>query len=91
MRKTIRSEQFKKQLTTRLNRIGGQVNGVKQMIEEDRYCDDVIIQLSAISSAIKSLSNLLFENHLSHCVKEKVNEEDYQVIEEVMNLVKRFQ
>lgn len=91
MKKTIRSEQFKKQLITRLNRISGQVNGVKEMINEDRYCDDVIIQLSAISSAVKSLSNLLFENHLSHCVKEKVCESDYHVIEEVMNLVKRFQ
>ena len=48
MKKTIRSEVEKKQLRNRLNRISGQIDGVKRMIEDDRYCTDILIQLSAI-------------------------------------------
>ena len=61
----IRSEEEKKKLISRLNRLIGQMNGVKKMIQDDRYCDDVLIQLSAIDKAIKSLANLLLENHMA--------------------------
>ena len=66
---TKRSEAEKKIINNRLNRIEGQVRGVKKMIEEDRYCDDVLIQLSAIDKSIKSLANHILENHMYTCVK----------------------
>ena len=59
----IRSEEDKTNLDVRINKIIGQLNGVKAMIDENRYCDDVLIQLSAIDKSIKSLANIILENH----------------------------
>ena len=56
----------------RLKRIEGQVRGVKRMIDEDAYCIDVLTQISAIQSALKSVSLGLMEEHLGHCVKHAV-------------------
>ena len=69
MKKTIRSEVEKKQLRNRLNRISGQIDGVKRMIEDDRYCNDILIQLSAIEKAVKSLSSVVLEKHMYSCIK----------------------
>ena len=59
---THRTDEEKKRLTKRLNIIEGQVRGVKQMIENDRYCDDVLTQLSAINKALESLENSILDN-----------------------------
>ncbi|MDO4917987.1 metal-sensitive transcriptional regulator [Kocuria sp.] len=56
----------------RLKRIEGQVRGIQRMVEEDAYCIDVLTQVSAIQSALKSVSLGLMEEHLSHCVKHAV-------------------
>ena len=58
----------KKQLLSRLNRIEGQVRGLKKMIEEDTYCVDVITQSSAVKRAVSGVEDLLLESHLSTCV-----------------------
>ncbi|MEU8363305.1 metal-sensitive transcriptional regulator [Nonomuraea sp. NPDC048882] len=55
---------------TRLRRIEGQVRGLQRMVEEDKYCIDILTQVSAASSALKSFSLLLLEEHLAHCVAE---------------------
>ena len=90
-KKTIRSEEDKKNLITRINRILGSLEGVKKMIEDDRYCKDVLIQLSAIDSSIKSLSSILLEYHLKHCIKDAIQSEDSDNgIEEIIDLFKRF-
>lgn len=68
VKKTKRSEDEKKLIINRLNRIEGQIRGIKRMIEEDSYCNDVLIQLSAIQNSVKSLSNHVLENHLYNCV-----------------------
>ena len=65
---THRTDEEKKKLTKRLNIIEGQVRGVKQMIENDRYCDDVLTQLSAINKALESLENSILESHIATCV-----------------------
>ena len=67
-KKTHRTEDEKKLLNSRLNRIEGQIKGVKKMISEDAYCNDVLVQLSAIENSIKSLSNLMLEKHLYTCI-----------------------
>ena len=87
----IRSEEEKKKLISRLNRLIGQMNGVKKMIQDDRYCDDVLIQLSAIDKAIKSLANLLLENHMHTCLIENINNGNYEIVDEVVDLFKKFQ
>ena len=88
---TKRSEGEKKIINNRLNRIEGQVRGVKKMIEEDRYCDDVLIQLSALNKSIKSLANHILENHMYTCVLNDLEKGNYEIIDEVVNLFRRFQ
>lgn len=87
---THRSEEEKKRITKRLNIIEGQVRGIKQMIDDDRYCDDVLIQLSAINNSIKSLQDTIFESHLANCVSYEIQSGNLEIIEEVTNLVKRI-
>lgn len=90
-RKTVRDEKIKKQLLSRLNRIKGQVGGVSRMIEEDRYCDDILIQLSSIDKAIKSIANIMLKRHMHGCLVEQIKEENYEGIDEIVNLFRRFQ
>ena len=90
-RKTIRSQEDKKRMLSRLNRIEGQINGVKKMIEDDKYCDDVLIQLSAINKSVKSLANLIVEKHMYSCVLENIQNGNAEILSEVAALFKRFQ
>ncbi len=90
-KKKSRSEEEKKNLLSRLNRIEGQVGGIKKMIEDDRYCDDVLIQLSAVDKAIKSFAGLLLDLHMHSCVIEGVQKGNFEVIDEMVDLFKRFQ
>lgn len=87
---TERSAEFQSELQKRLNRVIGQLNGVKSMIEDNRYCGDVLIQLSAAESAVHTVSEMLLRDHLETCVTERVCEGDTEVIDEAMQLIKRF-
>ena len=69
----------------------GQMNGIKKMIEDDRYCDDILIQLSAIDKSIKSLANVILDNHMHTCLIENIENGNYEVINEIIDLFKRFQ
>lgn len=89
-KKTIRDEDSKKDLIVRMNRIIGSMNGVKNMIFEDRYCTDILIQLAAIDKSIKSLSSVILESHMNSCVSDGIKNGDNKVIEEVVDLFKRF-
>lgn len=62
----------KDDLTKRLRRIEGQVRGVQQMVTDDRYCIDVLTQISAITKALQSVSLILLDDHLGHCVADAV-------------------
>ena len=70
LKKTYRSEEMTKKLTKRINIVEGQVKGIKQMVIDDRYCGDILIQVAAINRALKSLSNEILKNHLTTCVVE---------------------
>ena len=89
-KKTYRSVEEKKLLNNRLNRIEGQIRGVKKMLDEDVYCNDVLIQLSAIENSLKSLSNQILENHLYKCVAYDLEKGNFEVIDELISLFKRF-
>lgn len=89
-KKTKRSEEDKKQLINRLNRISGQINGISKMIENDAYCNDVLVQLSAVKNSIKSLSTLVLENHLYTCIARDLENGNLDSIDELISLFKRF-
>lgn len=78
---------------SRLNRIIGQLNAVKRMIEENKYCPDILNQTSAARSAIKSLEATILESHLSHCVKDAFNSKNSREvnkkIEELIDLFRK--
>lgn len=90
-KKTMRSDDDKKSLIHRLNRLEGQIRGIVKMVEEDRYCEDILIQLSAIDKAVKSTANLLLEKHMKSCVKENIMNGNDAVLDEIVDLFKRFQ
>lgn len=90
-KKTKRSDEDKNKLVTRINKLIGQMNGIKKMIEDDRYCDDILIQLSAIDKSIKSLANVILDNHMHTCLIENIENGNYEFINEIIDLFKRFQ
>lgn len=87
----IRTNNEKKIINNRLNRISGQVNGVKKMIEDNRECDEILIQLQAINKSIKSLANVIIENHMYNCVVNEFEKGNTDIIDEVVSLFRRFQ
>lgn len=87
---TPRSEETKRAVIRRLNRAIGQLNGVKAMIDSDRYCGDVLTQLAAAQSALKAASRVILQEHLETCVVERVQAGDVEVVDEVMDLLKKF-
>ena len=89
-KKTRRSQEEKKLIINRLNRISGQINGINKMIENDAYCNDVLIQLSAVKNSIKSLSTYILENHLYTCVANDLENGNFDSIDELISLFKRF-
>ena len=90
IKKTKRNTNDKKLFINRLNRISGQIKGITKMIENDAYCNDVLIQLSAVENSVKSLSTLVLENHLYNCVPKDLENGDYDTIDELISLFKRF-
>lgn len=89
-KKTERNDEEKKQLLSRINRISGQVNGIKKMIEEDDYCNDILIQIVAAEKSLKSLANIMFEIHIYRCISNDLEKGNMEVIDELTSLFKRF-
>ncbi|MEK4425128.1 metal-sensitive transcriptional regulator [Solibacillus sp. FSL K6-1523] len=89
-RKSHHPEKVKKDLSNRLNRIEGQIRGIKGMIEKDVYCDDVITQLSATQSALNSVAKILLEGHLKGCVVDRLSEGDEVVLDELLVTIQKL-
>lgn len=87
---TPRSDELKRDLGRRINRAVGQLNGIRQMIEDDRYCGDVLTQLAAVESAVKAISREVMRDHLETCVVERIQDGDTEVTDEVMDLFRKF-
>ena len=66
----------KKQAIVRLKRIEGQVRGVQRMVEEERYCGDILVQISAIHESLRSVAQLMLRNHLEHCATDAIRSND---------------
>ena len=87
-RQTPRGEASVRKLHYRLNRIIGQLNGIKSMLDENRYCGDVLIQVSAAESALRTLGYMILRDHLESCVTEEIKKGNTEIIDETMNLIK---
>ena len=87
---TPRSEEEIKDIRTRLNRVNGQINGIQKMIEENRYCGDVLIQLSASIQALKQVAYLILENHMKTCIASDPKEDKFESIDEMIGLIEKL-
>ena len=89
-KETERSTQLQADVQKRLNRAIGQLNGVKNMIDDNRYFGDVLTQLAAAESAVHSAAELILRNHLETCVKDHIRRGDDAILDEAMRLIKKF-
>ncbi len=91
LRHVHRSPDEKKMLQNRLKRIEGQVRGIQKMVDDDRYCADILIQLTAVSSALKQVGLTLLEKHTHHCVADAIKSGDGDdAIDELMKIVNQL-
>ncbi|GAK40207.1 metal-sensitive transcriptional regulator [Paenibacillus urinalis] len=90
VRHSHHSDEMKNILTTRLNRIEGQIRGIKGMIERDTYCDDVLTQIAAVQSALNGVGKLLLEGHMKSCVIDRIQAGEHEVIDELLVTVKKL-
>jgi DNA-binding FrmR family transcriptional regulator len=82
-------QESNKNLVNRLKRIEGQIRGLQKMVEEEKYCIDVITQTSAIRSALKSVEDVLLEEHLASCVVDQIKSgKEKKAVEEILKVYK---
>jgi len=86
----VRDGKEYRRLVNRLNRIEGQVRGVRRMVENDAYCIDILTQVSAINSALSSFNRELLSNHIKNCVADGVKNGDEEVLDELIQIIERF-
>lgn len=89
-RKKERSPEEYKCLMNRLCRIEGQIKGIKNMLENDAYCPDILIQVSAVNAALNSFNKVLLANHLKSCVIEDIRKGNDQVIDELVETLQKL-
>ncbi len=89
-KKTIRSEEEHKKLINRLNRIEGQIRGIKNMVEKDAYCNDILIQVSAVNSALNSFNKELLSRHIKTCVARDIREGKDETIDELVTTLQKL-
>ena len=87
---TPRSEADLRRLQNRLRRMVGQINGISKMLEENRYCGDILIQVAAVESAIQSFGYLVLQDHLRSCVVEEIQKGDTAILDEAMELIRKL-
>lgn len=85
-----RSEKTQKQLQARLNRMIGQMNGIKKMLDENRYCGDILTQIAAVESALQSLGYIVLQEHMETCVVEEIQKGNTQILDEAIGLMKKL-
>lgn len=89
-RQKHREEKEARDLTNRLSRIEGQIRGIKAMIEEERYCVDILTQVSAVQAALNSFNKTLLSSHIKSCVVENVQSGDDAVIDELCKTIQKL-
>ena len=89
-RTKVRSEEELKKLFNRLSRIEGQVRGLREMLQKDVYCPDILIQVSAVNAALNSFSKELLSEHLHTCVADNLRQGNDQVIDELVEVLRKL-
>lgn len=89
-RTTHRGEALKRSLDARLARIEGQIRGLRRMIAEDAYCDDVLAQASAARAALGTASLAVLEHHMKHCLIDRVRAGEVEIVDELMDTLGRM-
>lgn len=84
------SEEHRREVSNRLARAIGHLQKVKQMVENDEDCSDVLIQLAAVKSAINNTGKVILKDHLEHCIVHAVEDDDFQMIDELNNAIDKF-
>ncbi len=90
VKSTMRSPEERKKLIHRLNRIEGQIRGIKGMVEKDAYCADILIQSSAASAALNSFNKDLIACHVRGCVARDIRDGKDEVIDELVALLQKL-
>ena len=85
-----RSEKEYKDLINRLNRIEGQVRGIKGMVERDVYCTDILVQVAAVNAALNSFNRVLLSNHIKTCVTRDIREGKEETVDELVQTLKKL-
>ncbi|WP_201259419.1 metal-sensitive transcriptional regulator [Paenibacillus sp. LC231] len=89
-RKSHHSDKVKNSIVSRLNRIEGQVRGIKGLIDKDTYCDDVLNQIASVQSALNGVGKLLLEHHMRSCVIDRIQEGDTEVLTELLTTMNKL-
>ncbi len=84
---TERTNDEIKKLMNRLNRIEGQIRGIKRMLENDAYCPDILTQSAAVTSAMNAFSRELLSNHVHHCVVRDIKDGKEETVDELMDVI----
>ena len=89
-RKKMRTEDEKRALVSRLRRVEGQIRGIERMIEEDAYCPDVLIQVSAATNALRSFNKQLLSCHIKSCVAGDIRAGRDEAIDEFVGVLEKL-
>lgn len=85
-----RTDEETKQLMNRLNRIEGQIRGIKGMIEKDAYCTDIINQVAAATAALNSFNKVLLSNHIKTCVTDDIKAGKTETVDDLLNTLQKL-
>jgi DNA-binding FrmR family transcriptional regulator len=89
-RTKMRTEKEKRNLLNRLKRVEGQIRGIEGMVEKDAYCPDILIQVSAVTSALNSFNKVLLASHIKSCVVDDIRNGDDETIDELVNVLQKL-
>lgn len=90
MKTKHRNDEEYRKLMNRLNRVEGQVRGVKKMLEEEQYCVDILTQVSAIQAALNSFNKELLSSHIHSCVVNEIQNGNTEVVDELCESIKKL-
>ena len=89
-KKTLRSPEEVKKLMNRLSRIEGQIRGIRNMVENDAYCNDILVQSAAVTAAMNAFSRELIANHMRSCVARDLRDGNDQIIDELVDTLQKM-
>lgn len=89
-KRTMRPDEERRSLINRLNRIEGQIRGIRGMVENNCYCNDILIQSAAVNAAVNAFNRELISSHIKGCVVRDIENGDYEVIDELVTTLQKL-